>query len=261
MHRLLVATVAVLLLASPAAAQPRAHEPVDDKTGDVTPTTADEWLALGLSRYESGDWKGAVEAFHKGHELDPRPQFLFAIAQAERRRGNCKAAVVYYDRFLATSPPAEQEQAATTQLRRCEGVLAKEQLDTPKPEPTPVVALAPAPLPQREPDAPPWYTDGVTVATGGVSAALLLTGGAFYLAADGAATEAGDAQTYAEYADLKERAELRQNFAIVSVSVGAIVGGYAIYRIVRGRPARREAPERVHLNAGPGVGLAIGGRF
>src|SRR5262245_15990993 len=105
--RVLVTAMFLLAAAGPAAAD----------------TDADGWLRIGLERYDAGDFAGAVEAFHQGNRLDPRPQFLFAIAQAERRRGDCGTAIVYYEQFLASSPPEGQAVAAREQRDRCERAL------------------------------------------------------------------------------------------------------------------------------------------
>src|SRR5688500_8437696 len=101
------AVLAAIALSSPdALAGPPDHEPPveDSGRGTVDPVTAEDWLALGLARFEREDYAGAIDAFERGHAIDPRPQFLFALAQAERLRGDCKAALIYYRKFLTTSP-------------------------------------------------------------------------------------------------------------------------------------------------------------
>jgi len=257
--RALPVLLGCLLWASTATAQRRSAEPPVVEDADLEPSSADDWLQLGLQRYQAGDFKGAIDAFQRGHALDPRPQFLFAIAQAERLRGNCKGAVVYYDRFLATSPPEEQAEAAAEQVRRCEEVIAAGQDEAP-PEPprttaAPVITSPPPPAPR------PWYRDGVTVATGGAATALVLSGGAFLLASDAAARDAGNAFTYEEYGELKDRAELRQQVGVVVLSASALVAAYTAYRIIRGGDRPAEPRRHVGVVAGPGLGLALGGRF
>jgi hypothetical protein len=50
----------------------------------------------------------------------------------------------------------------------------------------------------------------------------------------------------------------------VSLSAGVVLAGYTVYRILRGGdpPRREEQPQRtVEVVPGPGLGLALGGRF
>lgn len=237
--------IVILLALAPAA---RAEEP----------TTADGWLEAGLAHYEAGAWKEAIAAFERGHALDPRPQFLFAIGQAERRRGDCRRAITYYRRFLTTSPPEAQAEAARRQEAACEEALAS------APAPAPVV------LPPRVETKVvrvvevererPWWKDPVTLGTTGGAAALLATGGALLLSASGAADAAGRAETYDEHAALRDRAGARQTAGLVTLGLGAALGGYAVFRIVRGGETYTE--ERVvEVTPGPGLGVALGGRF
>jgi tetratricopeptide (TPR) repeat protein len=140
--------LAAIALSSPdALAGPPDHEPPVDGTGGgtVDPVTAEDWLELGLARFAREDYAGAIDAFQRGHAIDPRPQFLFALAQAERLRGDCKAALVYYRKFLTTSPPEGQAMAAQQQLRRCSAVVAA--APTPPPEPEEKAAPPPPPPP------------------------------------------------------------------------------------------------------------------
>ncbi|MBI5543108.1 MAG: hypothetical protein HY901_04420, partial [Deltaproteobacteria bacterium] len=49
-------------------------------------------LERGLRSYDVQQYEEAIAQFKKGYQLDPRPEFLFALAQAERLRGNCRNA-------------------------------------------------------------------------------------------------------------------------------------------------------------------------
>lgn len=260
--RRVAAVLVAFALSSPDALAGPHEPPVDEAGGGtVDPVTAEDWLKLGLARFESGDYTGALDAFQRGHAIDPRPQFLFAMAQAARLRGDCKAALVYYRQFLTTSPPEEQATAAQQHLRRCSSVVSA----TPTPEPEPEPAPEPAPVaPEPEPDAPPFWTDPITLGVGGGALAFTLTGVGFFLAAGGAADDAAAAETYNEHSSLIDRAESRQRIGIVTLSAGVALTGYTIYRILRGGdpPRKRDAERRaIDVAPGPGVGLALGGRF
>ena len=258
--RCAVVLVAIALGSGAVLAGPRDHQPpVDDAGGGtVEPVTAEDWLTLGLTRFDEGDYGGAIDAFQRGHAIDPRPQFLFAIGQAARLRGDCKTALVYYRRFLTTSPPEEQEAAAQQHLRRCSAVVAAAQ---PAPEPAPPPPPPPPP-PLPAPEAPPFWTDPVTLGVGAGALALLLTGGGFLVAADDAAAEAATTASYDDHARLIERAESRERIGFVTLSAGAVLAGYTVYRIIRGGEApRREEQRAIEVAPGPGVGVALGGRF
>jgi tetratricopeptide (TPR) repeat protein len=259
LRRAAAVLVAIALSSPDALAGPPDHEPPvdDDGGGTVDPVTAEDWLRLGLTRFEREDYSGAIDAFKRGNAIDPRPQFLFAIAQAERLRGDCKAALVYYRRFLTTSPPEEQAAAATQHLRRCSAVVSA------APTPAPEAAPPPPPPPpvEPEPEAPPFWSDPITLAVGGGAVALSLTGAAFLVAAGDASDDAATAATYDEHASLLDRAASRQRIGLITLSAGVAVGGYAIYRILRGGEAPRREEKNLTVTPGPGVGLALGGRF
>jgi hypothetical protein len=131
-------------------------------------------------------------------------EFLYAMGQVERLRGNCRTALVHYQAFLDTSPAADQVNAAKVQMDRCEAelkpaaaaeppkdaaVVATTEPPPAKPADVPPaqpVEPKPAPVTTAEPvvtappavkaEAKPWYTDtlgdvllasGVAVAAGG----------------------------------------------------------------------------------------------
>jgi tetratricopeptide (TPR) repeat protein len=194
------------------------------------PTAADEWLDVGLARYDAGDYKGAIEAFHAGNDLDPRAQFLFAIAQAERRRGNCKEAIIYYQKFLATSPTEKQADAARQQQRLCSGTLL-ENATAPPPEPEPEPAPPPAPPPEPVRRELAWWKDPVADVAVGGAAVSFLAGAALLFAADSAASQAASADTYDAHAMLIDRAESRQMLAGVMLGATVVCAAVAGWRI------------------------------
>ncbi len=244
--RVLVTAILLLAAAAPAAA--------DDDAG----LDADGWLRTGLERYEAGDFAGAVAAFRAGNALDPRPQFLFAIAQAERRRGDCGEAIVYYEQFLASSPPEGQAVAAREQRDRCERALgaAHPAAPTPPPEPAPEAERElPPPPPPRLVETPPWWSDRVTVALAGGAGVLALGGAVSFALAGAAADDAAAATTYDLHAERERAARLRERIGVVALVGAAGLGGVATWRILRGR---RRA---IEIAPGPGAGIAIGGAW
>ncbi len=258
--RTLAALVAALSIPATASAGPGHGEPPDTRdrsTTFVEPTTADEWLHLGLTRYEAGDFAGAVTAFERGNALEPRPGFLFAMAQAERRRGDCAAAIMHYERFLASSPPDEQAIAAREQRDRCEQALgAHAEASATPPEPTIVTRTVVVPDHRR-----PWYHDKLTDALAGGGAVLALIGVGLVGSASATADDAAAATTYPEHVALRDRAASRQTLGWLTLGAGVAVGGVAVWRILGHDGRERRDPRALALTPGPGAGLALGGRF
>lgn len=110
-----VVVLGVLVLTDSAWAQP---------SGQVPDRTADEYLAKGLSLYERDQFDQAILEFHAGYQASGRPEFLFAIAQAMRRSGDCAGAITYYQKFVAKKPPAKQVEAARMHIRGCRQEMA-----------------------------------------------------------------------------------------------------------------------------------------
>jgi len=222
--RVLAACAAMVAYCSPAAAGPLDHRPIyGDSPGIETPAaTADDWLEIGLARYRDGDYRGAIDAFVTGNKLDPRPAFLFAIAQAERRRGDCAAAIVYYERFLATSPPASQAEAAREQRDRCEHAVGSAPVAEPTlPAPTIVIQeVQPEPTPVPV-DAPrPRWRDPLVLGLGSGAVIAAVTGVALLRGAFAAADDAAAADTYDTYAMHRDRAYTDRTYGVIALGAG-----------------------------------------
>jgi tetratricopeptide (TPR) repeat protein len=98
----------------------------------------------GNQLYQSGDYAGAIEELKAAWALDPRPDLLYAIGQAARKKGDCAEAVKQYQAYLETNPSAQRRQAAQMQIDRC-----KEELAAASPAPAPV-----SPAPEAAQPAP-----------------------------------------------------------------------------------------------------------
>jgi tetratricopeptide (TPR) repeat protein len=73
----------------------------------------------GLALYAAKDYGAAIQELEAGYALDPRREFLFAEAQAQRLAGDCQRAVPLYQRFLTSEPSPLQASAAQVGLARC----------------------------------------------------------------------------------------------------------------------------------------------
>jgi tetratricopeptide (TPR) repeat protein len=260
--RALIVAFAATLAAGPVVAEP------------VAPATAAKARALfeqGIARFGARDFEDAIAAFEASYKLDPRPEVLFSLAQAERQSGDCPTAVALYRKFLATDPPARHADAARDGIGKCERALASRPLDVAAPEPAaPEQASAPGPTPVPAP--PPtsspapraaWRTPvGLALLGGG---ALGLGGGAaLFVAARKAAGEADDAARYDDYVARMDRAESRQRLAFIVGGAGAaLVATGAIVLLTGGGGDDDERPPvAAGLDVGPGAfAVTAAGRF
>ncbi|MEM7156738.1 MAG: hypothetical protein AAF799_28070 [Myxococcota bacterium] len=98
----------------------------------------------GVKAFAEGRYEDAAEILARAYEDDPRPELLFAWAQAERYAGQCEGAIVRYRQFLQSEPAADVEQMAQDAIEACQ-----EELDEAEPEPEP------EPEPELEPEIEP----------------------------------------------------------------------------------------------------------
>jgi len=101
-------------------------------------------LVRGSRLYDQGRYDDAVAELKTGYALDARPEFLYALGQAERKRGDCRAAIGWYQRYVDSGPSTQRTVATLLQIDRCKEELAS---STTRP--------APAPPPNAQPVEPP----------------------------------------------------------------------------------------------------------
>lgn len=115
----------------PSAAAPEnergpAPRPPGDQPLPLGPADGDGHLTLheaterGIRLFRAGDYDGAVQAFTAAHILNPKPMFLFNIAQAQRKAGRPQEALLSYQLFLKKAPdsPLRAETEAYLELVR-----------------------------------------------------------------------------------------------------------------------------------------------
>lgn len=81
-------------------------------------------FARGNQLYQEGRYDEAVTELLAGYGVDPKPDFLYAIGQAERKRGDCKAAIRYYQQYVDTGQSPQRTVAVLVQIDRCKQELA-----------------------------------------------------------------------------------------------------------------------------------------
>lgn len=266
--RVAIAIVTALgLLAAPAAA------------GDDA-TELEERINTHLERavefYAEKQYELAIVEFRAAFALDPRPDLLFALAQAERLSGDCPTAVVYYERYLETDPDEEQAEAARVNMNKCERALESGPHGRPETstdqaldkaeqasEPPPPAPIAPS-LAQLAPRAigTPWYRDtlGDALLVSGIVG--LAVGGGFWAASSAAENSAESAVLYEDYVSHIDTARQRRTYAVVGFATGGALVGAALVRfLLRDNGATKELPTIGAAPSDNGVVVSATGRF
>jgi hypothetical protein len=144
--------VAIMIAGLTAMVGVRAH-------AQPTPMAADAKVHFdrGLRLYNVQSYEEAIAEFKAGYDIDPRPDFLYALGQSQRMRGDCPAAIVSYETFLRTGPADRQASAARAQIDTCRAEMAAKTPAAPPAETGPPLAppIAPAPTPTLTPAPAP----------------------------------------------------------------------------------------------------------
>jgi len=271
------ALLAALLAASPARGAPPA--------ATIDPE-AQQHLDRALELYQQGDYPAAIESFKAGYALDPRRDFLYAWAQAERLSGDCVTATELYKRFITLSASGVQVAAAEQGIEICARELKEQRERASQVE---VEAAAAAARAEQEAQARTraqaeaqaraeaeaeaaerdrarrFYLDPLGDALVGGGLALGLTGGALLTAAQVKQSRLASAPTYGDFAgsydEVTSSARTLQiaGGALLGAGVALIAGGVVRWMIVRS--GRGAATQRSAWVRPRGAGAALGGRF
>ncbi len=176
-----------------------------------------------------------AEAYDETHA----PALLFVRGTFERDQDNCRLAIDYFERFLATEPATEDANRARTEVDAC-----RELLDAAGPEPAPAPTPAPSPAPtapsgQTPTTARPRRVSPWGPALVGTGATVTLVGGGLWLGATLGRRNAGDASTEGDY-DARIR-QLRgyhvAGIAVASVGLATAIAGGVVWIVTARKPA------------------------
>ncbi|MEZ4369112.1 MAG: hypothetical protein R2939_22935 [Kofleriaceae bacterium] len=230
------------------------------RADDAAPQTAEAQARFdaGTAAYQAADYDRAATEFAAGYAAEPWAGFLYARAQAERKRGRCDVATGLYQRFLAADPPPRARQLAEDALAAC-GDSSPPPITTPPPASTPPPVTSPPPEAVDLGPAPGFHHKLAVglLAAGAISGGLATWS---YLSARAAAADAERAPTFAEFEPLAERSEDRLLLARVAGGVGAALVVAGVVRLVVHGPPRRAA-RRVEVGLGPSGQLVVAGAF
>jgi tetratricopeptide (TPR) repeat protein len=200
---------------------------------------ADEATVLveqARTHWEREEFVEAADAFERAHALDPKPDYLFARAQALRFGGRCEDAIAVYLHFIETGPPEDEVVEAKLRMAECQQTIADDATaaDAEQPaDPAPAVpppTPPPAPVddriaPERRPRSDP--AGGALVGTGAV---LVAVGVGLVAGASQVAAGSDDAATERDYGDSFTRAN---QLSAVGISLAAVGGALLIGGIIR----------------------------
>ncbi|MEM9453938.1 MAG: hypothetical protein AAGF11_07150 [Myxococcota bacterium] len=229
-----------------------------------------------IEAYQAQDYDKAVAEANKGLAIEEHESLLFVLAQSERQRGDCVAAVELYSRFVEVTQSEANRENAREAKALCAEELAEEarqaQLQAELESQIEELELEPEPEPEPKPEpvSRPWYRDplgGVLVGVGGVA---VLGGGATLLAA--AVLVPGRAPDYGEF---KRRLDLRPQLLTaggVTAGVGVLLaaGGALRWGLLARKAKQTPGDTSARVTArvtvapwlsGPPLGLTLHGRF
>lgn len=254
--------VAVMLVASPAQAQPaQPAQSAQPRQVRTPPSSAKQRRAAkavelfdqARSLYERGEYRKAIVKLKEALTLDPEAKLLiYNLAVIHEKLAEVDAAERYYRHYLELETDAKIVERVQGILKRIEG--AKKELarakaaaeEAKKPPPPPVVE-------EEEPPFSPWV-----IATGALAAGALVVGTAFGISA--VARDPGkDVQTRdgVSLDDLQNDAQTAHDHAVVA-DVAFIVAGLAAGTTVFLYFAMDGSSPTKTPDSAPAAGVALG---
>jgi len=235
-------------------------------------------IAAGTKLYNIQQYAQAAEEYQAAYLLDPKPDYLYAIAQAQRLGGDCDKAVKSYEAYIRAKPPAGQLEKAQKNIDRChEDIQSRASMnDLPPPEEIPPLPPAPLEPVEEEPKptvvvvAPPppeppgksyligHFLVGGGVVVGAASAFLFLHG-------KSAIEDINAAPTYDAFSMKKsgfDQAKSQQTLGVVGMAAGgALVVGGLVYYVMHSQAPDEETPVVAPAPAPGGATVTLSGRF
>ncbi len=198
----------------------------------------------GVDEYTAKMYDDAAATLAASYALDPKPDALFAQAQAERLGGHCHEAILHYRHLLETANDLPTIKAVQTNLAAC------------PPEDSQPVKVEPkveVPTEKVEPAAPQIVTKTVVreVPKSDRLSTVLFAGGmlglgvgaGLYVASNGALDDADHARTLDDHEKFTDRAKLERTLAYGVAGAGAALITVAVIRWATGGSSRSSGSE------------------
>ena len=205
--------------------------------GIASAQPASDLMKRGIDAYKAGKYEEAASLLEKAYAAEPKPETLFALAQAERLAGKCDKAVPRYKQLLGQTTELATAKAVQNNLALCPGAEPpppkepEPKTDEPKPEPK--IEQTP-PQPTKTIVREVRKTDPLAV---GLLAGGALAGGfsvGMLMRSSATRDAAGSARTLDDANDLHDRADRDRLVAIIAGGAGAVAIGFAVFRLARG---------------------------
>lgn len=221
-QRLAVLAQLIVLCAAPAAARAEENKQA----------LARSLFNLAIGEYQAKDYEGAAASLAKSHALDPRPEALYALAQAERLAGRCKDALAHYEELLELSKDDKIIKRVHENIALCK------QIEAGKPAPeekkqdvaqrdAPTIEYRTVVRTERRRDG--WSI--VLFAGGGVAVSAGVAG---YLVSRQLEQDADRAQSLEEYNERYDQAWRLRWSSYAAAGAGATLLTVAVVRVIRG---------------------------
>jgi tetratricopeptide (TPR) repeat protein len=247
------------------------------------PQTAEQHYEQSKRYYAINEFDKAIAELKEAYTLSPDPIYLFNIAQAMRKKGDCTGAVEYYQKYLRGVPNAPNKGKVETWIKELEEC-AKAQpkpidtkpaddppTQTPPPtgaKPKTVGMVEPLPLPPSEPRPVARKTSRLRLAgvvTAGAGGALAIGGSVLALSARSIQSDvetrcnsmAGCNWEVERDNDQRGRDRALQSKILIGAGAAAIATGVVLYIV--GKPVREAPVAIVPLDSGAMV--VVGGRL
>ena len=210
----------------------------------------------GIELYTAKEYAKAIGELKAAYDLDARPEYLYALAQAVRLSGNCVGALPLYKEFLDKDPPPELAAPARDLVKLCEEAIK------PPEAPAPAAPAAPEKAPPPPDDRRAWWKDPIGGALVGTGSIALGVGVTFWILSSSSQKDAEDAETYQDYKDHIEKAQSRRTIAIASLVAGtALVGGGVARYLMLPKARDKEPAALTFYFDGAEGGLVVAGEF
>ncbi len=222
---------------------------------------ARQLFELGIEEYKQKLYDAAVASMTKAYQLDPEPEFLYALAQSERMNGDCNGAIAHYEKLLDLSKDDQTKTAVKANLDLCYSIAHGEK---PKAQPVDAKALERQNAPTIEirtvyrTETRSYKLAVALYAFGGVA-----LGGAAttYVLSLSTRSDANHATSLAQYNQLFDRAATERTIAFTAGGVGLLaVGAATAYVLMGGGKSVKESNVAVMPISG-GSMIAWGGSW
>jgi tetratricopeptide (TPR) repeat protein len=210
----------------------------------------------GIEEYQAKKWGEASITLLKSYELDPKPDTLFALAQAERFDGRCADALEHYKKLLEQTTDLPTGKAVQSNMDLCAAAKPIE-----KCEPTTKIVEGKTKLQTKTVTRDVRRTH--KLATGLIAGGALSLGGsvALFMLSRGSLADSDKAITLDESNRLYDRSVDQRRLSFVFGGAGLGLVGAGVVRILTGKPNEETSTQ---ITVGPtrgGAGVLVMSRW